>query len=196
MPFRFRLIDSEGIDLGPFVSRRQDWKPGERIGRSKGEDMLITAVIEPEQDAAFQAYLVVSRLGEDASKPDNPLGTSWTYAAVPRYRPNPAALRVSLRPSSFSHANAERPSEVERAAFDPSAFAQSETGDVPPRKWGSVPLALREAAEGDEPDQGDDQSPPEAPDDDEDDPEDHEDPAEADPSDSCVCHVRRPFRSG
>jgi len=76
MPFRFRLIDSEGIDLGPFVSRRQDWKPGERIGRSKGEDMLITAVIEPEQDAAFQAYLVVSRLGEDASKPDNPLGTS------------------------------------------------------------------------------------------------------------------------
>jgi len=76
MPFRFRLIDSEGVDLGPFVSRRQDWKPGERIGRSKGEDMLITAVIEPEQDAAFQAYLVVSRLGEDASKPDNPLGTS------------------------------------------------------------------------------------------------------------------------
>jgi len=76
MPFRFRLIDSEGVDLGPFVSRRQDWKPGERIGRSKGEDMLITAVIEPEQDAAFQAYLVVSRLGEDASKHDNPLGTS------------------------------------------------------------------------------------------------------------------------
>jgi hypothetical protein len=39
--------------------------------------MLITAVIEPEQDAGFHAYLVVSRLGGDrASEPDNPLGTS------------------------------------------------------------------------------------------------------------------------
>ncbi len=73
MPFRFRLIDSEGIDLGPFVSKRHHWKPGERIGRSKAEDMLITAVVEPEDDAGFQAYLVVSPLGGDgASEPDNP----------------------------------------------------------------------------------------------------------------------------
>ena len=63
MPFRFRLIDSEGIDLGPFVSKRHHWKPGERIGRSKAEDMLITAVVEPEDDAGFQAYLVVSPAG-------------------------------------------------------------------------------------------------------------------------------------
>ena len=77
MPFRFRLIDSEGSDLGPFVSKRSDWKPGERIGRSKGEDMLITAVIEAAEDAGFQAYLVVSSLGVDgASGPDNPLGKS------------------------------------------------------------------------------------------------------------------------
>jgi hypothetical protein len=59
MAFRFRLIDAGGTDLGPFVSKRQDWKPAERIGRSKGEDILITGVIEPEQDAGFQAYLVV-----------------------------------------------------------------------------------------------------------------------------------------
>jgi hypothetical protein len=59
MPFRYRLIDAEGTDLGPFVSKRQNWKPGERIGQSKGEDMLITAVVEPEDDAGFQAYLVV-----------------------------------------------------------------------------------------------------------------------------------------
>ena len=59
MPFRYRLIDAEGTDLGPFVSKRLDWKPGERIGRSK-EDMLVTAVIEPEEHAGFQAYLVVS----------------------------------------------------------------------------------------------------------------------------------------
>ena len=74
MPFRFRLVDPEGTDLGPFVSKRLDWMPGERIGRSKGEDMLITAVIKPEQGAAFQAYLMVSPLGTDgASEPDNPL---------------------------------------------------------------------------------------------------------------------------
>lgn len=74
MPFRFRLIDSDGIDLGPFVSKRHDWKPGERIGRSKGENMLITAVIEPEENAGFQAYLVVTPLGVDgASERDNPL---------------------------------------------------------------------------------------------------------------------------
>jgi hypothetical protein len=77
MPFRYRLIDAEGTDLGPFISKRQAWKPGERIGRSKGEDMLITAVVEPEEDADFQAYLVVSPLGSDgATKPENPSGGS------------------------------------------------------------------------------------------------------------------------
>jgi hypothetical protein len=39
--------------------------------------MLITAVVEPEEDAGFHAYLVVSRLGGvGTSNPDNPLGTS------------------------------------------------------------------------------------------------------------------------
>ena len=77
MPFRFRLIDLEGADLGPFVSKRQDWKPGERIGRSKGEDMLITAVVEPEEGAGFQAYLVVSPVGaHGASERDNSLRRS------------------------------------------------------------------------------------------------------------------------
>lgn len=74
MPFRFRLIDSRGNDLGPFVSKRQDWKPGGRMRRSKGDDMMITAVIEPEEDAGFQAYLVVSALGGDgAPEAVNPL---------------------------------------------------------------------------------------------------------------------------
>ena len=60
MPFRYRLIDAaNGTDLGPFVSKRDDWKPGDRIGRSKGEDMVITAVIEPEDALGFRAYLVV-----------------------------------------------------------------------------------------------------------------------------------------
>jgi hypothetical protein len=65
VPFRFRLINaSDGTDIGPFVSKRDDWRPGERIGRSKGEDMLITAVIEPEDDVGFRAYLVVVSVAE------------------------------------------------------------------------------------------------------------------------------------
>ena len=61
MPFRYRLINADdGRDLGPFVSKRDNWKPGDRIGRSKGEDMTIKAVIEPEDSAGFRAYLVVA----------------------------------------------------------------------------------------------------------------------------------------
>ena len=55
---RYRLIDPEGTDLGRFVSRRGDWQAGERIGGRTG-DLLITAVVEPEDDADFQAFLVV-----------------------------------------------------------------------------------------------------------------------------------------
>jgi len=59
--FRYRLVDAnDGRDLGPFVSKRDDWQPGDRIGRSKGEDMIIKAVIEPEGNAGFRAYLVVA----------------------------------------------------------------------------------------------------------------------------------------
>jgi hypothetical protein len=52
-----RAID--GSDIGPFVSKRDDWKVGDRIGRSKSEDMVVTAVIAPEDDVGFKAYLVV-----------------------------------------------------------------------------------------------------------------------------------------
>jgi hypothetical protein len=58
--FRYRLTDAAtGADLGPFVSKRDEWKPGDRIGRSKGEDMIITAVIAPDDQVGFRAYLVV-----------------------------------------------------------------------------------------------------------------------------------------
>jgi hypothetical protein len=66
VPFRYRLFDAaDGRDLGPFVSKRNDWKPGERIGRSKGADMVIRTIIEPEGDVGFRAYLVV--VSEDIS---------------------------------------------------------------------------------------------------------------------------------
>jgi len=59
-PFRYRLTDADtGADLGPFVSKRDDWQPGDRLSRSKGDDMVVTAVVEPEDEAEFTAYLVV-----------------------------------------------------------------------------------------------------------------------------------------
>ena len=48
-----------------FVSKSEDWQAGDRIGRSRGEDMLITAVIVPEDDAGFRAYLVVVPVAAD-----------------------------------------------------------------------------------------------------------------------------------
>ncbi len=72
MSFRYRLVDADGTELGPFISKRRDWKPGERLAQSKGAKMVITAVIEPEADADFEAYLVVSLVGgNDASDIDN-----------------------------------------------------------------------------------------------------------------------------
>jgi hypothetical protein len=44
--FRFRLIDTEGSDLGPFVSSYRDWVPGGLIPRVEGY-LRITAVVEP-----------------------------------------------------------------------------------------------------------------------------------------------------
>jgi hypothetical protein len=68
VPFRYRLIDAaDGRDLGPFVSKRDDWQAGDRIGRSKSEDMTIKAVIEPDDDVGFRAYLVVATAEPDAT---------------------------------------------------------------------------------------------------------------------------------
>ena len=41
-----------GGDLA-LVSKRNNWKAGDRIGRSKGEDMVVTAVIAPETAWGF-----------------------------------------------------------------------------------------------------------------------------------------------
>jgi hypothetical protein len=72
MPFRYRLINAaDGRDIGPFVSKRDDWKAGDRLGRSKGEDMVVTAVVESEEGDGFRAYLVVSPLEGDQSRARN-----------------------------------------------------------------------------------------------------------------------------
>jgi hypothetical protein len=61
--YRYRLIDTEGNDLGPFVSRDSDIQAGRTIPRGAGEAWHVTAVVaaeQAEQDVNnFRAYLVV-----------------------------------------------------------------------------------------------------------------------------------------
>ena len=58
---RFRLIDEDGVDLGPFVATRTVWEIGERIARSPAERFLIMNVVPAEPHDSFTAYLVVRR---------------------------------------------------------------------------------------------------------------------------------------
>jgi len=57
--YRYRLIDEQtGDDLGPFVSLRLTFAPGELIARTGSEHLHVVNVVEPENEA-FRAYLVV-----------------------------------------------------------------------------------------------------------------------------------------
>jgi hypothetical protein len=61
MPYRYRLIDAQGTDLGPFVSNDDEWAPGSTIARSAGDVLRVVAVVEPEDTRDFRAYLVVEQ---------------------------------------------------------------------------------------------------------------------------------------
>jgi hypothetical protein len=57
--YRYRLIDQDtGSDLGPFVSQRLVFAPGEQIARGRGERFIVVRLVEPETEA-FRAYVVV-----------------------------------------------------------------------------------------------------------------------------------------
>ncbi len=57
--YRYRLIDEEtGADLGPLISTRLAFVPGEELSRGSGERYLLVHVVEPENEG-FRAYLVV-----------------------------------------------------------------------------------------------------------------------------------------
>lgn len=59
--YRYRLIDEiDGADLGPFVTSRLAFQPGELIDRGTGERFELVNVVAPENEN-FRAYLVVRR---------------------------------------------------------------------------------------------------------------------------------------
>jgi hypothetical protein len=60
--YRFRLLDDvTGADLGPFVSTRLAFEPGDTLSRASGERFELVNVVEPENEN-FRAYLIVRRL--------------------------------------------------------------------------------------------------------------------------------------
>ncbi len=62
--YRYRLIDVDGVDLGPFVTGSGDWRAG-RIILRPGGDFEVTAVVEAEPGENFRAYLVVRQFSGD-----------------------------------------------------------------------------------------------------------------------------------
>jgi hypothetical protein len=61
MPYRYRLIDAAGTDLGPFVSNDPSWQPGRTIARGVDDVLRVVAVVDPEDTGDVRAYLVVEQ---------------------------------------------------------------------------------------------------------------------------------------
>ena len=59
MAFRYRLLSTEGDDLGPFVSGHDRWKAGDALPPTGRADLRVTAVVAPEDGATFAGYLVI-----------------------------------------------------------------------------------------------------------------------------------------
>ena len=67
--YRYRLVDeANGADLGPFVSLRMTFQPGETIGRAGGASLELVKVVAPENEN-FRAYLVVRRVSMEPTNP-------------------------------------------------------------------------------------------------------------------------------
>jgi hypothetical protein len=60
--YRYRLVDEDGAELGPFVSARLAFQVGEQIARRSGERYEIVNVVEAEPYDGSRAYLVVRRI--------------------------------------------------------------------------------------------------------------------------------------
>ena len=61
MPFRFRLIDEAGGDLGSFATSEPNWVPGHRIHRGPGDNLEVIRVVAAEDGDDVHGYLVVTR---------------------------------------------------------------------------------------------------------------------------------------
>jgi hypothetical protein len=62
MAFRYRLVSTDGDDLGPFFSINSKWQVGDVLHRNTRDDLRVTAVVEPEEGTPYVAYLVVEAI--------------------------------------------------------------------------------------------------------------------------------------
>jgi hypothetical protein len=57
--YRYRLVDeATAADLGPLISARLTFAPGELIARRAGEGFEVVNVVEPENEN-FRAYVII-----------------------------------------------------------------------------------------------------------------------------------------
>ena len=73
---RFRLVDAQGKDLGPFVAKTARWKPGDRIYRGSEGDLIVMRMIKADVSDNADGYLVVEQApwfrfaSRDGSQPE------------------------------------------------------------------------------------------------------------------------------
>ena len=72
MPYRYRLIDEHGNDLGPLASRRERWSVGERVSRWHGEELEVINFVATTEEPNFHGYVVVAPRSASAKVSSNP----------------------------------------------------------------------------------------------------------------------------
>lgn len=60
MAFRFRLINEDGGDLGPFVTGEPNWSTGHRIHRGPGDNLEVLRIVPAEDGDDVSGYLVLA----------------------------------------------------------------------------------------------------------------------------------------
>jgi hypothetical protein len=55
----YRLMSSDGEDLGPFRAAVPDWTPGNRIHRGVDGDLVVIRLVTAEEGDNVDGYLIV-----------------------------------------------------------------------------------------------------------------------------------------
>jgi hypothetical protein len=56
---RYRLIDEQGEDLGPFPAATPTWKPGDKIYRGRGGNLVVLNLTPALDGDDVEGYLTV-----------------------------------------------------------------------------------------------------------------------------------------
>lgn len=59
--FRFRLLDVDGNDLGPFATSEPNWQPGHRIQRGASDALEVVGVTWAAEGDVVAGYLIVKQ---------------------------------------------------------------------------------------------------------------------------------------